>query len=70
MLNMKKVELKITKKIEIIAEIIEEIAAKSLEKKLQVTHYPINLELKANICGLRLVYSTKNNYVSDQFNHI
>lgn len=70
MLNMKKNEVKITQKVDIITEIIKEIASKSLENKLYVTKYPINLELKANICGLRLVYSTKNNFVSDQFNHI
>ncbi len=34
-----------------------------------VRDYPVNLELKANICGLKLVYSNKNSYISDQFSH-
>ena len=32
--------------------------------------YPVNLELNASVCGLKLVYSNKNNYVNDQLTYI
>jgi hypothetical protein len=70
MLNMNKDIIGKTEKVDIISEILKDFTSKSLEKSLCVSSYPINLELKANICGLRLVYNTKSNYVSDQFSYI
>lgn len=70
MLNMNKEIIGKTEKIDIISEILKDFTSKSLEKALSVTSYPINLELKANVCGLRLVYNSKSNYVSDQFSYI
>lgn len=70
MLNMNKSVVNKREKVDIISEIIKDITVRSLEKGLEVVSYPINLELTANVCGLRLVYSGKSNYVSDQFNYI
>jgi len=66
MLNMQKNSIKKSEKLEIIEQTITHITNRSLERKLVIKNYPINLELKANICGLKLVYTNKNSYISDQ----
>lgn len=43
MLGMHKDVINKKEKVDIVSEIIKEITAKSIEKKLDVTSYPINL---------------------------
>jgi ribosomal protein L18E len=53
-----------------VSKIIEDITKKSLELQLSIRDFPINLELNANICGLRLAYSTEIYFKKDQLNQI
>ena len=70
MLSMNKSAVRKSQKLQIIASTIKHITNRSLENRLTVTDYPVNLQLKANVCGLKLIYTNKNSFISDQFNHI